>query len=114
MAQVGNKQGDGARIKVVVEWPKDLNNESWIKSIWSGLVPLLPTLSSLVRKSVYTPVQISIFYAAAPTGKRSSIITQALLSHTNPPTPPTPPSSMADSLPLGLTLTPESWPSKLS
>jgi ferric-chelate reductase len=77
---------------------KDLNDESRVKSIdlvWSipdpaSLVPLLPTLSSLVRKSVCTPVRISVFYTAAPTGKQPSIITQALLSNMNPSRSPTP------------------------
>ena len=94
---------------------KDLNKESRVKSInlvWSipdpaSLVPLLPTLSSLVRKSVYTPVRISVFYTAAPTGKQPSIITQALLSNMNPPAPSGArkiPTSTVDRLPPGVTL----------
>ena len=155
MAQAGNKQGDGAKIKVVVEGPyggpghtiyssfsavvlisggsgityslsvledlvlKDLNNESRVKSIhlvWSipdptGLAPLLHTLSSLVRKSAHTPIHISVFYTAAPTKKQPPIITQALLSNTNPPSSPTlngdsrAPTPVANGLPLGVTLT---------
>jgi NAD(P)H-flavin reductase len=81
---------------------KDVNNESRVRSIiliWSirnsaSLVPLLPTLSSLVRRSIYTPVRISVFYTGA-TGKKPSIVSQALLSKMNP----------LDDLPQGITLT---------
>jgi hypothetical protein len=154
MAQVGSKQNDGARIKVIIEGPyggpghtiyssfsavvliaggsgityslsvladlvlKDLNNESRVKSIylvWSipdpaSLVPLLPTLSSLVGQSVYTPVWIRIFYTAAPSGKQPPIMTQALLSNMAPPKSATPnngrriPTSPRNGLPPGVTL----------
>jgi len=95
---------------------KDLNNESRVKSIklvWSipdpaSLVPLLPIFSSLVRKSVYIPIRINVFYTAAPTGKLPPIITQAVLSSMNPPASsggrriPTP---TVNGLPPGVTLT---------
>lgn len=97
---------------------KDLNNESRVKSIflvWSipdpaSLAPLLPTLASLVRQSVYTPVRIRLFYTAPPTGKQPSIITQALLSSMSPPKSPSTnsgrriPTSTVTGLPPGFTL----------
>ncbi|KAF8154708.1 hypothetical protein B0H34DRAFT_717545 [Crassisporium funariophilum] len=56
---------------------KDLQGESRVKVIelvWTVqdpacLVPLLPTLTSLIQQSVFTHVRISVFYTRAPTGK---------------------------------------------
>ncbi|KAF9066485.1 ferric reductase like transmembrane component-domain-containing protein [Rhodocollybia butyracea] len=56
---------------------KDLDGESRVKSIrliWtiqdpSALSPMLPLFTSMIQQSVFTPVQISVFYTRAPTGK---------------------------------------------
>lgn len=39
-------------------------------SIVASLGPLLPTFSSLIQQSVFTPLRISVFYTRAPTGKQ--------------------------------------------
>ncbi|KAJ3740075.1 hypothetical protein DFH05DRAFT_1510178 [Lentinula detonsa] len=56
---------------------KDLNGESRVKSIeliWtvqdaSALVPMLPLFTSMIQRSVFTPIRISVFYTRAPIGK---------------------------------------------
>jgi hypothetical protein len=64
---------------------KDLAGESRVKVIeliWIVpdticLAPLLPALSALLAKSVYTPVRISVFYTRAPTGKQPAYFAHA-------------------------------------
>ncbi|KAF8960642.1 hypothetical protein BDZ97DRAFT_1922018 [Flammula alnicola] len=76
-------EGGMGKVKVVVEGPygsdpKDLAGESRVKIIelvWiipdpACLAPLLPTLSSLLQQSVFTPLRISVFYTRAPTGQQ--------------------------------------------
>jgi len=62
---------------------KDLRGASRVKIIeliWivpnpACLTPMLPTLSTLIQKSVFTPLRISVFYTRAPTGKQPAFFT---------------------------------------
>ncbi|ESK93889.1 putative iron reductase [Moniliophthora roreri MCA 2997] len=41
----------------------------WIVQDPSALVPMMPTLTSLVQQSVFAPLRVSVFYTRAPFGK---------------------------------------------
>jgi hypothetical protein len=99
---------------------KDLRGASrvkFIELIWivpdpACLAPLLPTLSTLVQQSAFTPLKVSVFYTRAPTGKQpaffaaasaspfaGSALVRSGSSPSHPPPPPPPPPHSASAQP---------------
>jgi len=49
----------------------ELRDPTLIETISASLAALLPTLTSLIEQSIYTPLSVKVFYTRASTGKSS-------------------------------------------